>query len=204
MSCSVSANTRRHHGSSTDSRHAVTAKRAPGPLSTRLPIDRVGRAGMPTAIVCCGMSLATAHHPRRSSTRRSSCRVASSRRYRAARTHQQHSYRRTSRSARYAQTPRPRNRARRPHVLMIAPRPTTLSGLTTASAMITAPSSTPSSPRNCICVRIAKCAGFADLARVGECLRPAPESHGDSRVVAVFGGALLAGRPVTIYGDGCP
>ena len=31
---------------------------------------------------------------------------------------------------------------------------------------------------------------------------PRQNPHGDSGVVAVFGGALIAGRPVTIYGDG--
>lgn len=31
---------------------------------------------------------------------------------------------------------------------------------------------------------------------------PRQSPHGDSGVVAIFGGALIAGRPVTIYGDG--
>jgi UDP-glucose 4-epimerase len=31
---------------------------------------------------------------------------------------------------------------------------------------------------------------------------PRQNPHGDSGVVAVFGSALIAGRPVTIYGDG--
>ena len=31
---------------------------------------------------------------------------------------------------------------------------------------------------------------------------PRQNPHGDSGVVAIFGGALIAGRPVTIYGDG--
>ena len=37
---------------------------------------------------------------------------------------------------------------------------------------------------------------------LGSVYGPRQNTHADSGVVAVFGGALLAGRPVTIYGDG--
>ena len=37
---------------------------------------------------------------------------------------------------------------------------------------------------------------------LGSVYGPRQNPHGDSGVVAIFGGALLAGRPVTIYGDG--
>ncbi len=37
---------------------------------------------------------------------------------------------------------------------------------------------------------------------LGSVYGPRQNPHGDSGVVAIFGGALIAGRPVTIYGDG--
>ena len=59
------------------------------------------------------------------------------------------------------------------------------------------------SPQSCICVLTPKCTGYRrSRSRLGSVYGPRQNPHGDSGVVAVFASALLAGHPVTIYGDG--
>ena len=57
--------------------------------------------------------------------------------------------------------------------------------------------------QSCICVLTPKCTGYRrSRSRLGSVYGPRQNPHGDSGVVAVFASALLAGHPVTIYGDG--
>ena len=53
-----------------------------------------------------------------------------------------------------------------------------------------------------LCAYSAMCGMSPISLALGSAYGPRQNPHADSGVVAVFGGALLAGRPVTIYGDG--
>jgi UDP-glucose 4-epimerase len=53
-----------------------------------------------------------------------------------------------------------------------------------------------------LCAYAENVANITDLACAGQCVRTTPKPHGDSGMVAIFGGPMIAARPVTMYGYG--